>query len=156
MESISAAPATMCEIELRPAVGTDSAEISRLLEGARLPVEDLDALKLDSFIVALGSQAVIGVVGLETFGSDALLRSLAVKSGYRGSGLGARLLDSIEAQARMRGVTTLYLLTTTAAQFFSRAGYSSCDSRNVPPAIAGTSEFSSICPDSAACLRLEL
>ena len=111
---------------------------------------------LDSFMVATDGDVCVGVVGLEIYGSNALLRSLAVKPPHRSRGLGARLVDAIEAEARGRGVTALYLLTTTATTFFHRLGYAARDRTTVPPSIAATTEFSSLCPDTADCMWRDL
>ena len=144
------------EFELRPARPAELDAIAGLLRGADLPVEDLNAPMLDAFVVATEGGACVGVVGLEVHESNALLRSLAVESRYRSRGLGARLVDAIEAEARARGVAALYLLTTTAAAFFERAGYAAHDRAAVPPSIAATTEFSSLCPDTADCLWRDL
>ena len=83
-------------------------------------------------------------------------RSLAVERRRRSRGLGARLVDAIETEARVRGVTALYLLTTTATTFFERMGYTAHDRAGVPSSIAATTEFSSLCPDTADCLWRDL
>ena len=64
-----------------------------------------------------------GIVGLERFGSVALLRSLAVAAELRGTGVGKALVAAAEEYAQTKNVQTLYLLTTTAADFFARLGY---------------------------------
>ena len=141
---------------MRPAQQTEREAITALLTSAGLPVEDLDPTMLDSFVVASEDGAFVGVVGLEICETDALLRSLAVDRGHRRRGLGARLVAAIETEARARGVNALYLLTITATSFFTRVGYTACDRAGVPPAIAGTSEFSPICPAGADCLYRHL
>ena len=146
----------MTEHELRPARPTELDAIAALLRAADLPVADLSVSMLDAYVVATEDEDCIGVVGLEVYGSNALLRSLAVGSQHRSRGLGARLMDAIETEARRRGVTALYLLTTTAATFFERLGYTAHDRAAVPPSIAATTEFSSLCPDTAACLWRDL
>ena len=147
---------TMYQPEPRPAQPAELDAIARLLSDAELPVEDLDADMLDAFVVATEGEVCVGVVGLEIFESDALLRSLAVEPRHRFRGLGARLVDAIETKARTRGVTALYLLTTTATTFFERLGYTAHDRAAVPPSIAATTEFSSLCPDTADCMWRDL
>ena len=90
------------------------------------------------------------MVGLELFGEVALLRSLAVASSRRGSGLGSRLVAHAERHARDQGVQSLFLLTTTAEKFFLRRGYTRIPRDEAPAAIKGTREFSGICPASSA------
>ena len=146
----------MPEIDLRPARTAELDTILALLGAVELPVEDLDVAKLDAFVVAIEGDVCVGVVGLEIQESTALLRSLAVEPRYRSRGLGARLVHAIETEARARGVTALYLLTTTATTFFERVGYAAHDRDRVPPSIAATTEFSSLCPDTADCLWRDL
>ena len=147
---------TMPEVELRSARAADFDAIVALLGAAELPVEDLEAARLDAFVVATEGEVCVGVVGLEIHESDALLRSLAVERRHRSRGLGARLVHAIETEARARGVTALYLLTTTATTFFERMGYTAHDRAAVPSSIAATTEFSSLCPDTADCLWRDL
>ncbi|MDD9983079.1 MAG: arsenic resistance N-acetyltransferase ArsN2 [Gammaproteobacteria bacterium] len=146
----------MHEIELRPARPADFDAIARLLSAAGLPVEDLGVTMLDGFVVATDGEVRVGVVGLQIHESNALLRSLAVEPQHRSRGLGARLVDAIETEARVRGVAALYLLTTTATTFFERLGYTAHDRATVPPSIATTTEFSSLCPGTADCLWRDL
>ena len=146
----------MSEIDLRPARPGELDAIVALLGAAELPVEDFDVAKLDAFVVATEGDVCVGVVGLEIHESNALLRSLAVEPRHRSRGLGARLVHAIETEARARGVTALYLLTTTATTFFERVGYAAHDRDRVPPSIAATTEFSSLCPDNADCLWRDL
>ena len=146
----------MPEIDLKPAQPAQFDAIARLLRAAGLPVEDLDVSMLDAFVVATEGEVCVGVAGLEIYESYALLRSLAVEPRHRSRGLGAQLVDTVETEAQARGVTALYLLTTTAATFFERVGYTAHDRAAVPPAIAATTEFSSLCPDTADCLWRDL
>ena len=146
----------MPEIELKPAQPAQFDAIVRLLRAAGLPVEDLDVAMLDAFVVATEGEVCVGVAGLEIYESYALLRSLAVEPRHRSRGLGAQLVDTVETEAQARGVSALYLLTTTAAMFFERVGYTAHDRAAVPPAIAATTEFSSLCPDTADCLWRDL
>ena len=146
----------MPEHELRPAKPAQFDAIAGLLSAAELPVEDLNVTMLDAFIVATEGDVCVGVVGLEIYESNALLRSLAVEQQNRSRGLGARLVDAIETEVQTRGVTALYLLTTTAITFFERVGYTAHDRATVPPSIVATTEFSSLCPDTADCLWRDL
>ena len=96
---------------------------------------------------------LVGVVGVELYGSDGLLRSLAVAPAHRNSGLGATLVSNAETWAAEQGVEILYLLTTTAAQFFARRGYEAVPRSEAPDAIAATAQFSDICPASSTFMR---
>jgi amino-acid N-acetyltransferase len=89
-------------------------------------------------------------VGLELFGTVALLRSLAVVSSRRRAGLGSKLVAHAEEYARNKGIKTLYLLTNTAESFFKHRGYQSTARDDAPVAIRQTREFSELCPVSSA------
>lgn len=127
-----------------------SADVEQLLTAAALPVEDLhDTHK----VVLFGEQRsgrVTGVVGLERYGDIALIRSLAVAQAERGNGMGQKLVAYAEVNALSMGVTSLYLLTTTAQDFFERLGYRLIDRAAAPAEVAGTAQFSELCPASSA------
>ena len=72
------------------------------------------------FIVAEREGELIGVAGLEVYGASALLRSVAVEDGWRGSGVGKALIDRALDQARQAGIEDVFLLTTTAERYFPR------------------------------------
>jgi amino-acid N-acetyltransferase len=129
----------------------DAPAIAARLRDADLPHEDF-ADHLANFLVARREDGVVGAVGFELHGRDALLRSLVVAPAHRGTGLGGELVDRLAAEARRRGVMQFYLLTTTAAAFFARRGFQKIDRQAVPAVIAGTKEFNSLCPSSAICM----
>jgi amino-acid N-acetyltransferase len=127
--------------------------IRSALQGAGLPGDDLTADHLPDFLIAIDSSgAVTHCAGLERFGDVGLLRSVLVAPEFRRESHGARLLAAIEQYAWKSGVRTVYLLTTTAAPFFERRGYSSCERDRAPEALRGTAEFTSLCPASATCM----
>jgi amino-acid N-acetyltransferase len=125
-------------------------ELKRLLTESGLPTSDLSEGHLAQFFGCGQDPELEGVVGLEVYGDVALLRSLAVAPGRRGSGLGSRLVAHAERHARENGVKSLYLLTTTAEDFFLRRGYAKISREEAPAAIKATKEFSGICPVSSA------
>ena len=92
--------------------------IRELLKGCGLPYEDI-AKHLSHFILAKDGNHLIGTIGLEIFGKDGLLRSLAVGNFYRSRGIAKALYDRILGYAHLQGITTLHLLTTSAIGFFS-------------------------------------
>ncbi|MBU0462906.1 MAG: GNAT family N-acetyltransferase [Proteobacteria bacterium] len=81
-----------------------------------------------------------------------LLRSLAVHPNHRKNGLGKRLLNDLESFAQANGIKAIYLLTTTAADFFLKSGYQVSLRAAVPKAILDTEEFKNICPSSSICM----
>ncbi len=146
---------TRLDVSPTPARPADFEAVLTLLEEAGLPTADVGQ-HFERFFVVHEAGRVIGAIGVETHGADALLRSLVVAREWRGRGLGRRLLDHVVDAAGSQGVRTIYLLTTSAAGFFEPRGFERCDRAGVPLAIARTSEFVSLCPASAVCMRREL
>jgi amino-acid N-acetyltransferase len=125
-----------------------------LLKKNNLPTEDINP-GTQLFVVEEGDN-VIATVAVEYDYNDALLRSLSVSEEKRSSGIGAELVDFIEDYVRMQGVRTIYILTTTAAGFFSRRGYTLIDRSNVPQFIKDTKEYSVICASSSTLMKKKL
>jgi N-acetylglutamate synthase-like GNAT family acetyltransferase len=123
-----------------------------LLSTCDLSSDDLDAGQIDSFLRCGSAADPGGVIGLEVHGPDGLLRSLAVKDTARGQGCGRALVEAMEREAAHRGVTHLYLLTTTAAGFFRALGYQDVDRAVVPDTIRQTRQFAGLCPGTAQVL----
>lgn len=142
-------------MELRSPRATEQSALRSLLIAAALPVEDLDQAQV-RFFVAIEDEEPVGVIGLEAFGTVGLLRSLAVRSDRRGAGIGGRLVEVLEAQAREAGFEQLVLLTMTAAPFFARRGYRAIDRAQAPAEVLGSAEFRSLCPASATCMTRSL
>ncbi|MDX1438877.1 MAG: arsenic resistance N-acetyltransferase ArsN2 [Rubricoccaceae bacterium] len=138
------------------AAPSDFEAVAALLKSADLCYEDLTPAHMAHFLAERDGEQLIGTVGLEVTGTDALLRSLVVSPEHRGSGLGVQLVDDIETLARKTGVKNLFLLTTTADGFFDKRGYERIERSSVPAAIAATTEFKTFCPDSAACMQKRL
>jgi amino-acid N-acetyltransferase len=130
--------------------------VKTLLADAQLPAADITDAHLEHFFGCGTDGELQGVVGLELYLPVALLRSLAVAAHAQGRGVGSALLAQAERHAHGRGVREIYLLTTTAARFFERAGYERIAREEAPPAIAQTAEFSSLCPVSSVLLRKQL
>jgi amino-acid N-acetyltransferase len=142
-------------IEIAPATVGEREAITALLAQLRLPTGDLGGER-QVFFAAHGGGALVGCVALETFGEAAILRSLAVVPAQQGAGIGQLLHGWAIAEATARGLRTLYLLTTTAAPFFERAGWSPCERSSVPAEVAASAEFRSLCPASAVCMGRSL
>ena len=134
----------------------DLSAVSQLLEGAGLPTADLkSAHELQTWVLE-AKNSIVGVIGLERFGSEALLRSLAVAPEYRKHGLGQELVGRLEQDAQADGIKQLILLTETAEPFFSRLGYAITDRRDVSKDVKLTEEFRALCPASAVCMSKSL
>jgi amino-acid N-acetyltransferase len=130
--------------------------IERILSEAGLPVSDITAEHLAYFFGYGAEQEPDGVVGIESYGKAALLRSLAVVPSRRGNGVGTSLVTHIEQWALQQGIESLYLLTTTAEAFFTHLGYVRVSREEAPLSIRNTKEFSCLCPSSSAFMLKQL
>lgn len=129
-------------------------EAIALLKNNQLPVNDItESLRL---FVAIDNGAVVGTVAAEHDHENALLRSLCTADHKKGSGLGTALVAYIEQYLADKGVQNSYLLTTTAADFFSKKHYATIDRSDVPLIIQQTSEFAHVCPASAIVMKKKL
>ena len=133
----------------------DLALLEALLRANQLPADDCREQAGNFYAVYSGTD-LIAAGGLEPAGDYALLRSVVVAQQLRGRGLAQRLTDHLLHRAEADGRSAVYLLTDTAADYFSRLGFSPVERDRVPPSITRTRQFSSLCPDTASCLYLPL
>ncbi len=143
--------------QIREAREDDFPAVRGLLAENALVYEDLISESLDTFVVIPTEGDVLAlaaVAGLETFegGREGLLRSVAVGPALRGCGAGASLVAAVETKARLLGMQRLWLLTTTAPDFFRRLGYVDSERTKAPEVVQQSNEFKSLCPASAVCL----
>lgn len=137
---------------LRQAGAADLDAIKSLLSRCQLPADDLSETTLGNFVLAISDDRIVGVCGIERFGSDGLIRSLAVDPARRGQRLGERLVAANEAKAKAAGIARLYLLTTTARDYLQRLGYADIDRASAPEAVRTHPQFRGLCPASAKCM----
>jgi amino-acid N-acetyltransferase len=137
-----------------PASQNSFAAAVNLLQDCGLPTEDINP-GTQLFVMEDGDK-VIGTVAVEYDWNDALLRSLSVEEGYRDKGIGKQLVDFAEDYVKKQGVLTIFLLTTTADDFFLKRGYKKTDRATVPGFIKNTSEFSVTCSSAATLMKKEL
>jgi C_GCAxxG_C_C family probable redox protein len=131
-------------------------EARQLLSASDLPVSDIDSSQALLLFGQRIDTKLVGVVGLELHGPEALLRSLAVSPSYRNRGIGKLLTAFAETQALSHGVQSLFLLTATAESFFAGLGYTVASRDHAPPAIRDTAQFSELCPSSSVFMRKDL
>ena len=142
-------------LTLRRADERERSYVETLLDANELPTADVRTTPARFYVGYVGDERV-GIAGLESDGTDGLLRSVVVEQSARGNGFGTALCDALERRARADGVETLYLLTTTAADFFADRGYEELERADAPAAIRATTEFDELCPASATCMRKQL
>jgi amino-acid N-acetyltransferase len=144
--------------EIAPARPDDFAAIADLVRQAALPLDGLLEQMETALVarVACETGQIVGAVALELYGREALLRSLAVASAWRGRGLGLALAQEALALARSRGVERIFLLTETASGFFPRLGFEPVERSAVPASVQQSVELRSACPASALAMALSL
>jgi amino-acid N-acetyltransferase len=130
-------------------------EVRVQLEKAGLPFEDIGESGHLFYRLDVDGAAT-GWAGIEPYGADALLRSVVVPDQARGRTHGRLLISAIADQARSDGIERLWLLTNTAAGFFTKLGFSIVPREAAPAGIRSSSEFSSLCPASAICMMRAL
>jgi amino-acid N-acetyltransferase len=142
--------------QIRPATAADRAAVEALLSEAQLPTDGLEEQFGPAYAVAEVDGRIVGVEGVERYDDAGLLRSAAVASDFRGLGLGDGLTRNRLAWARETGLREVWLLTTTAADYFPRFGFTRVDRGAAPPLVRGSREFSEACPASVVAMRLDL
>ena len=139
-------------MSVQPAQVADLGRIRELLRASGLPTEDVDAAGAQAHWVWREAGRVVGAVGLDLLGNDAVLRSLVTDAACRGRGIASGLCEAAEGEARRRGASRVYLLTETAVRFAEGRGYRAVDRSVVPSAVAGHRQFATGCCACAAAL----
>ena len=129
--------------------------VCALLERLNLPVDGV-ADHVPTLLVARDNGTIVGTVALEVYADGALLRSVAVDPAYQGRRLGHQLTDAALNLATRQGISTVFLLTTTAEGFFPRFGFEPTTRQEVPASVRTSVEFRSACPASAVVMRRQL
>ncbi len=138
-----------------PARGHDLAPALELLRRSDLPEKGV-AVAFGHYFVVRDDMQLVGLAGLEIHGEDGLLRSVVVEPTHRGQGLAQALVDAVADRAKRLQLRTLYLLTTTAHDYFGRRGFLDCSREEAPPAIRSSWEFSTGCPTSSSFMKRAL
>jgi N-acetylglutamate synthase-like GNAT family acetyltransferase len=139
-------------VKLRP---RDLPQLRALLRANHLPDDDCGE-QLPIFRAIYAARELVAAGGLQAAGEYALLRSIVVRADYRGKGLARAIVDHLLREAEAEGRAAVYLLTESAAGYFTRLGFGAVPRAEVPLPITRTRQFSALCPDSASCLRLPL
>ncbi len=140
---------------IREATAADVPAVSRLLKESALAEAAFQAQFGPQYKVATAADGrVIGVAGVEVYGDDGLLRSVATDAAWRGRGIGDALVRDRLAWASGRGLKSVWLLTQTAADYFPRFGFSRAERATAPAALQESEEFAYACPQSAVAMKI--
>lgn len=147
------APALETNVALTaPAREGDYASLCALLARASLPIDGVARDALAGYTVVRAGDTVVAAAGLERVGDAGLLRSVAVDPSVRGVGLGVALVEERLRAARSMGLRSVFLLTTTARDFFARLRFTPCARDDAPAGLFSSSALGAVCPASAACM----
>ena len=118
----------MSDVTVAPARASDMEIVEALLVREHLPVDGLRAHPQHMFVARLGSRLI-------------------------GDGVGSSLVRAALQCAEHSRVSSVFLLTTTAEQYFPRFGFTVVDRADVPPMVRASAEFARACPSSAIIMR---
>jgi amino-acid N-acetyltransferase len=79
-----------------------------------------------------------------------------VEESWRGTGVGRTLIERALSITRQRGIKDVFLLTTTAEDYFPRFGFACVSRDSVTEAVKESAEFKEACPASAVVMRKTL
>ena len=130
--------------------------VSKVLEKEALCYDDLNQFNGEIVEVYDEIGDLNGFYGLEICHEDVILRSVVILQSFRKKGLGHKIVDHAIQNATRKNLKTMYLLTTTAENFFAKIGFEVTDRSQVPSSVAATNEFENFCPSTAVCMKLSL
>jgi amino-acid N-acetyltransferase len=140
---------------LRAARYRDLPAIEALLAANGLPTLGV-ADHLRGFVVVEEDGRVVGAAGAEVYGRHALLRSVVVDPAHRGRGIAGRMVGRVLERLAAGGAEDVYLLTTTAADYFHRRGFRPVGRAALPAALRASRELHDGVCDTAQAMALTL
>lgn len=133
---MSVSPAST--IRIRRARMQDASAVLRLIndyaaQGLMLPRTESELEEhIRDFFVAASNGAIVGCGALHSYGpASAEIRSLAVHPDFKGSGVGRRLVQTLEEEARRRGLRTVFAFTYVPG-FFYKLGFGEVERSRLP------------------------
>lgn len=140
---------------IRSAREGDFLQIVAILQEVGLMTDGLTPGMPDFYVADIGG-TIVGCAALESDGSTGLLRSVGVLSTAQGAGIGRRLVEAVHERVMDLGLESVYLLTTTADEYFSRFGYESWEEENLPSVVTGSAEYVTCSASGATTMRKEI
>jgi amino-acid N-acetyltransferase len=139
---------------MQKALNTDVADIKKLLQENDLPISDISSDM--EFYIEIENKQISVVGGLEIIGDFVIIRSIAVAHNYKGKGLGTKMTHHLIDTAKKKKYDIVYLLTMTAENYFPKFGFTEINRESAPEAIKNSSQFTTVCPDSAVLMGLRI
>jgi glycerol 3-phosphatase-2 len=138
---------------VREAEPEDMELIADLVRSAGLQVIPSDTESGRTFVAE--DQGPVATAAYERRGNEAYLRSVAVREGYRGFGVGIVIVAAASQAAAGEGADELFLFTKDARGFFERLGFEAAEVRDTPRWIQ-EGESARYCEESAVLMRRAL
>ena len=135
---------------------TELIGLRHILLAEGLPVQTLGVAPISFFAVTVDNGAPIGWGGIESYGTQGVMRSVVIKNALRGTGAGRILVNALIDEAREIGLKKIWLLTTNAETFFGHLGFQHAIRSEAPKDIQKCEEFTWAYHDSAHCMNMKL
>ena len=104
------------------------AELDRMLFRSMADIYE----KLQTFVVAELDGQIVGCCSLEIIWADlAEIKSLAVRKGYQGKGIGRKIIEKAQQKASEIGILRIFALTLEA-DFFVKSGFEIVEKDTLP------------------------
>jgi amino-acid N-acetyltransferase len=137
---------------VRKAILTDIVPLLRLINGyaslgMMLPRTEFElAESIRDFTVVLSGDRPVGCGALHFYGpTTGEIRSLAVDPEWKGQGVGKRLVEALEAEARGQELHSIFAFTYVA-EFFQKLGFAEVERTELP---------SKVWKDCLRCLKFQ-
>ena len=121
---------------------TDVDALRGFLTDVDLTVAGLDEPAVHLWVERDEHGEIVGSTGIELSadGRHALVRSVAVAPGHRGSGRGARLAEHALAEAAARGATRAWLFSRRSGPFWQGLGFSRAECSELAASLPDTQQ----------------
>ncbi len=121
-----------------------------LLKSSGLTLEGVEDTE---FWIAKSGERIIGTVGLETWGDQGLLRSLAVDKELRNLGIGRALVLHVIELAKNKKLKELFLITEAVQNYYLKFGFELVERNKISGNVLNSQEFRGACLESANVMR---
>ena len=126
-------------------------------------IQQIYGLDQGSSVVALDGRDIVGLVTCIDFGSTAFIVHVIVRKGWRGKGVGVRMIETVLADLDSRGVSSVELhANPEAVEFYNQFSFKRLEditffAKDAPhsfpePSAPSESSFSWLSPDDAPAL----
>lgn len=128
-------------IVIRIATETDILPVQRLLIKAGLTERGIEQ-NITNFLVAESpDKQIIGTVGIEPVGQDALLRSLVFSSESWNAKIGLNFIELALSYGKQKNYSKIYLLTNSSLPFFEYLGFNVVEDEEIPDHVKSSPHF---------------